>query len=219
MDDGKQRQHYEILLRLRDRSGNKIAPKQFIPTAERYGVMTIIDRWVLETTLDCYAKYFADGRALVSINLSSASINDERFTNFAIDTIQKSQVTGDCLCFEITEAAAMRTLSQAKNFIIAMKRLGVKFALDDFGRGISSFTYLKDLPIDYLKIDGSLVKAIADEEYDRAVVNSINEIAHLMGIKTIAEFVEDVRILKSLGEINIDYAQGYVTGEPIAIAS
>ena len=219
VDDGKQRQHYEILLRLRDRSGNKIAPKQFIPTAERYGVMTIIDRWVLETTLDCYAKYFADGRALVSINLSSASINDERFTNFAIDTIQKSQVTGDCLCFEITEAAAMRTLSQAKNFIIAMKRLGVKFALDDFGRGISSFTYLKDLPIDYLKIDGSLVKAIADEEYDRAVVNSINEIAHLMGIKTIAEFVEDVRILKSLGEINIDYAQGYVTGEPIAIAS
>ena len=219
VDDGKQRQHYEILLRLKDRLGNAIAPEQFIPIAERYGVMTIIDRWVLEQTLDAYARYFAKQQALLSVNLSSTSINDERFTKFAIDLIQRSQVRGDCLCFEITETAAIGTVSRAKSFINAMKSLGVKFALDDFGRGISSFTYLKDLPIDYLKIDGSLVKAIADEKYDRAVVNSINEIAHLMGIQTIAEFVENEHILNSLGEISIDYAQGYITGEPVAIAS
>jgi len=219
VDNGKQPQHYEILLRLKDRVGNVIAPEKFIPIAERYGVMTRIDRWVLEKTLDSYAKYFANQQALVFVNLSSTSINDERFTNFAIDLIQKSQVRGDCLCFEITETAEMGKVSQAKNFINAMKSLGVKFALDDFGRGISSFTYLKNLPIDYLKIDGNLVRAIADKKYERAVVNSINEIAHLMGIQTIAEFVEDDRILKSLGEISIDYAQGYITGEPVAIAS
>ena len=218
VDDGKQRQHYELLLRLRDRLGNSIAPDQFIPVAERYGVITTVDRWVLKETLESYVKYFASKPTLVSINLSNASINDERFTNYAIDLIQKSQVSGNCLCFEISETAA-KEISHTQKFITAMKNLGVKFALDDFGRGVSSFKYLKNLPIDYLKIDGSLVKAIANEEYDRAIVNSINEVAHLMGIKTIAEFVENDRILKSLSEISIDYAQGYVNGEPMEIAS
>ena len=219
VDDGKQRQHYELLLRLRDRLGNSIAPEQFIPAAERYGVITTVDRWVLKETLETYVKYFASKQTLVSINLSNASINDERFTNYAIDLIQNSPVSGDCLCFEISETTAKDRMSHTRKFITAMKNLGVKFALDDFGRGISSFSYLKNLPLDYLKIDGTLVKAIANEEYDRAIVNSINEVAHLMGIKTIAEFVENEQILKSLGEISIDYAQGYVTGEPIAIAS
>ncbi len=219
VDDGKQRQHYELLLRLKDREGNSIAPGEFIPVAERYGVITIVDRWVLKATLDSYARCFADQQALVSINLSGASINDERFTNFAIDLIQKSQVSGECLCFEITETAAISQISHAQKFITTMKNLGVKFALDDFGSGVSSFGYLKSLPVDYLKIDGSLVKAIVNEDYDRAIVNSINEVAHLMGIKTIAEFVENDQILKCLSEISIDYAQGYVTGKPIAIAS
>ncbi|MGD1919780.1 MAG: EAL domain-containing protein [Pleurocapsa sp.] len=219
VDDGKQRQHYELLLRLRDRSGNLIAPEEFIPVAERYGVITIVDRWVLKATLDSYTQYFADKQALVSINLSGASINDERFTNFAIDLIKKSPVSGECLCFEITETAAISQISHAQKFIATMKNLGVKFALDDFGSGVSSFGYLKSLSVDYLKIDGSLVKAITNEDYDRAIVNSINEVAHLMGIKTIAEFVENEQILKRLTEISIDYAQGYVTGEPIAIAS
>ena len=219
IDDGEQRQHYELLLRLKDRNGNLIAPEEFIPVAERYGVITIVDRWVLEATLNCYEQYFAAGQDLVSINLSGASINDERFTNFAIDLIKKSQVPGNCLCFEITETAAITQLSYAQKFMAAMKDLGVKFALDDFGSGLSSFSYLKNLPIDYLKIDGSLVKAIPDEEYDRAIVNSINEVAHLMGIKTIAEFVENEQILEHIGKISIDYAQGYITGKPIAIAS
>lgn len=219
VDDGEKRQHYEVLLRLKDRSGKLITPEQFIPVAERYGVITIVDRWVLEATLNCYGKYFAAGQDLVSINLSGASINDERFTKFAIDLIKKSEVPGHCLCFEITETAAISQLSYAQKFIAAMKELGVKFALDDFGSGLSSFSYLKNLPIDYLKIDGSLVRAIPNEEYDRAIVHSINEVAHLMGIKTIAEFVENDQILEHIGKISIDYAQGYVTGKPIAIAS
>ncbi|MGL6342021.1 MAG: EAL domain-containing protein [Waterburya sp.] len=219
VDDGQQRQHYEILLRLKDRAGNLITPEQFIPIAERYGVITIVDRWVLEATLKSYAQYFAANKTLVSINLSGASINDERFTNFAINLIKKSQVPGDCLCFEITETAAIAQITHAQKFITAMKNLGVKFALDDFGSGVSSFAYLKNLAVDYLKIDGSLVKNIINEECDRAIVHSINEVAHLMGIKTIAEFVETDQILEHLGKISIDYAQGYVMGKPTEIAS
>lgn len=219
VDDGQQRQHYELLLRLKDRNGNLITPEEFIPVAERYGVITIVDRWVLEATLDCYQEHFAPGQDLVAINLSGASINDERFTNFALNLIKNSNVPGECLCFEITETAAITQINYAQKFIAAMKDLGVKFALDDFGSGLSSFAYLKHLPIDYLKIDGSLVKAIPDEEFNRAIVHSINEVAHLMGIKTIAEFVETDQILEHLGEISIDYAQGYITGRPIAIAS
>lgn len=219
LDDGKQTQHYEILLRLKDRSGTLINPAQFIPVAERYGVITIVDRWVLETTLKAYSKYFAEQQALVSINLSGASINDERFTNFAIDLIKESQVPGNCLCFEITETAAIEQISHAQKFMGSMKKLGVKFALDDFGSGVSSFAYLKNLPVDYLKIDGSLVTNILNEEYDRAIVSSINEVAHLMGIKTIAEFVDNDKVLEHLSKISIDYAQGYLLGKPIEIAS
>ncbi len=219
VDDGKQRRHYELLLRLNDRAGNLITPEEFIPVAERYGVITRVDRWVLEATLNLYGKYFVAGQDLVSINLSGASINDERFTNFAIDLIIKSKVPGNCLCFEISETAAIAQISHAQKFIAAMKNLGVKFALDDFGSGLSSFSYLKTLPIDFLKIDGNLVKAILNEEYDRAIVNSINEVAHLMGIKTIAEFVENEQILEHISKISIDYVQGYVTGKPTAIAS
>ncbi|MEY2859484.1 MAG: hypothetical protein RLZZ74_3800 [Cyanobacteriota bacterium] len=214
-----QRNHYELLLRLQDREGNLITPEEFIPIAERYGVITIVDRWVLEASLKSYQQYFAPQGDLVSINLSGASINDERFTSFAIDLIKKSAVPGDCLCFEITETAAIAQMSHAQKFMMAMKELGVKFALDDFGSGLSSFSYLKNLPIDYLKIDGSLVRAIPNEKYDRAIVTSINEVAHLMGIKTIAEFVETEQILEHISKISIDYAQGYVTGKPIAIAS
>lgn len=219
LDKSQQRRHYEILLRLKDPSGKSINPEQFIPIAERYGVITTVDRWVLEATLNSYAECFADQQDLVSINLSGASINDERFTNFAIEIIKKSQVPGDCLCFEITETAATKQIGHAQKFITAMKALGVKFALDDFGSGVSSFSYLKNLPVDYLKIDGSLVKNILNEEYDRVIVNSINEVAHLMGIKTIAEYVDNDKILEHLGKISIDYAQGYLLGEPVAIAS
>ena len=219
VDEDGQKQHYELLLRLKDRSGNSVALSEFIPVAERYGVITMVDRWVLKTALESYAEHFGTAQTLVSINLSAASINDQRFTDFAIDLIKKSEIPGDCLCFEITETAVIAQINQAQKFIDALKNLGVKFALDDFGSGLSSLSYLKNLQIDYLKIDGSLIKAIPDDEYNRVIVNSINEVAHVMGIKTIAEFVENDRILEYLNEISIDYVQGFVTGKPIAIAS
>ena len=219
VDEDDQRQHYELLLRLKDRSGNSIDLQEFIPVAERYGVITTVDRWVLKTAIESYAEYFGAAQTLVSINLSAASINDERFTQFAIDLIEKSRVPANCLCFEISETAAIAQMNQAQNFIDALKNLGVKFAIDDFGSGLSSWSYLKNLPIDYLKIDGNLIKAIPDEEYNRVIVNSINEVAHVMGIKTIAEFVENDRILEYVSEISIDYVQGFLTGKPIAIAS
>lgn len=213
------RKHYELLLRLKDRSGNLVDLQEFIPLAERYGVITTVDRWVLKTALESYGQYFGAAQTLVSINLSGASINDERFTEFAIDLIKKSQVPGNCLCFEISETAAIAQIDQAKKFIDALKSLEVKFALDNFGSGLSSWSYLKNLSIDYLKIDGSLIEAIPDDEYNRVIVSSINEVAHVMGIKTIAEFVENDRILEYLNEIRIDYVQGFLTGRPIAIAS
>ena len=219
VDRGDLRQHYELLLRLKDRSGNLVELSEFIPIAERYGVITMVDRWVLKTALESYAEYFEATQTLVSINLSGASINDERFTQFAIDSIKKSQVPGNCLCFEITETAAIAQMNLAQKFINALKNLGVKFALDDFGSGLSSLSYLKNLPIDYLKIDGSLIEAIPDEEYNRVIVHSINEVAHVMGIKTIAKFVENDRVLEYLNEIRIDYVQGFLTGKPKAIAS
>ncbi|GAB4536405.1 MAG: hypothetical protein Tsb0014_24190 [Pleurocapsa sp.] len=210
--------HYEILLRLKDRYGKAIAPNLFIPIAERYGVITIVDRWVLETTIKSYSECFSSQQALVSINLSGASINDDRFTDFAISLIKNAAIPGDRLCFEITETAAISQIDRAQKFIVAMKELGVKFALDDFGSGVSSFAYLKNLPVDYLKIDGSLIENITHEKYDLAIVNSINQVAHFMGMETIAEFVENDKILKRLDRINVDYAQGYHTGKPIAIA-
>ena len=219
VEENDRRQHYELLLRLKDRSGNLVDLAEFIPIAERYGVITTVDRWVLKTALESYVEYFGATQALVSINLSGASVNDERFTKFAIDSIEKSEVPGNCLCFEITETAAIAQINQAQKFINALKNIGVKFALDDFGSGLSSLSYLKNLPIDYLKIDGSLIEAIPDDEYNRVIVNSINQVAHVMGIKTIAEFVENDRILEYLSEISIDYVQGFVTGKPTAIAS
>ena len=217
--DARGYMHYEILLRLQDRQGKLVSPGRFIPVAERYGVITIVDRWVLETTLNSYQQYFAQQQAIVSINLSGVSINDERFTDLAIDLIKNSPVQGDRLCFEITETAAISNINRAQQFIDTMKELGVKFALDDFGSGVSSFAYLKSLPVDYLKIDGSLVKNLSHEECDRAIVSSINQVAHLMGMKTIAEFVEDRAILQHLDNIGVDYAQGYRIGKPVPVIS
>ena len=218
VDDDDQRQHYELLLRLKDRSGNLVGLSEFIPVAERYGVITSVDRWVLKTALESYAEYFGESQTLVSINLSAASINDERFTDFAIDLIKKSQVPGNCLCFEITETAVIAQVNQAQKFIDALKSLGVKFALDNFGSGLFSWSYLKKLRVDYLKIDGSLIEAIPDDEYNRVIVKSINKVAHVIGIKTIAEFVENERVLEYLNEIRIDYVQGFLTGKPVEIS-
>ena len=190
----------------------------FIPAAEKYGVITVIDRWVLDTVLDNYDLYFPHGKTTVSINLSGMSISNPEFVDYAVARLRKTTIPPEYICLEITETAAVSHISQAQKSISKLKACGIKFALDDFGSGVSSFSYLKSLPVDYLKIDGSLIKNIVTEPSDEAIVDSINCIANMMGMKTIAEFVENDRILTILEKIGIDYAQGYGIGKPIDIA-
>ena len=209
--------HIEILLRMKDEEGHMISPGQFIPIAERYGMIELVDRWVVERVVSQYNRLFPQSKPIVSINLSGASLSDDRFLEFVLRLIRKSNLTPECLCFEITETAAISHLEQVQTFIKELKAIGVKFALDDFGSGLSSFGYLRNLPVDYLKIDGGLVRHINDEEYDRSIVEMINQVAHMMQMHTIAEFVEDDAILNHLKILGVDYAQGYWIGKPIPV--
>ena len=208
--------HYEILLRMRDEAGGIIAPGLFIEAAERYGITPNIDRWVIRNAFRWLVSE-ADERkrlSLCSINLSGQSLGDEKFLPFVIDQFQMSGLDATKICFEITETAAIASYSQANRFINALKELGCMFALDDFGTGLSSFGYLKHFPVDFLKIDGSFVKEILHDPIDREMVRSINEIGHLTGKKTIAEFAENEEIITMLRGMGIDYAQGYGVSEP-----
>jgi len=208
--------HYEILLRMRDESGGIISPGLFIEAAERYGITPNIDRWVIRSAFRWLVSE-ADERerlALCSINLSGQSLGDEKFLPFVTEQFHMSGLDATKICFEITETAAIASYSQANRFINALKELGCKFALDDFGTGLSSFGYLKHFPVDYLKIDGSFVKEILHDPIDREMVRSINEIGHLTGKQTIAEFAENEEIITMLRGMGIDYAQGYGVSEP-----
>ena len=208
--------HYELLIRMRDEQGQLIAPGLFIAAAERYGLMTAIDRWVIAQAFTWLVSE-ADERerlSLCAINLSGQSLADEKFLPFVVEQFKKSGLSGSCICFEITETAAIASYSQANRFIHALKELGCRFALDDFGTGLSSFGYLKHFPVDFLKIDGSFVKEILHDPIDREMVRSINEIGHLTGKRTIAEFAENPEIITMLRGMGIDYAQGYGVSEP-----
>ncbi len=211
--------HYEILLRMRDESGGIIAPGLFIEAAERYGITPNIDRWVIKNAFRWLVSEADERERLVmcSINLSGQSFSDEKFLPFVIDQFQMSGLDATKICFEITETAAIASYSQANRFINALKELGCKFALDDFGTGLSSFGYLKHFPVDFLKIDGSFVKEILHDPIDREMVRSINEIGHLTGKKTIAEFAENEEIITMLRGMGVDYAQGYGVSEPKAV--
>ena len=208
--------HYEILLRMRDENGGIISPGLFIEAAERYGITPNIDRWVIRSAFRWLVSE-ADERerlALCSINLSGQSLGDEKFLPFVTEQFHMSGLDATKICFEITETAAIASYSQANRFINALKELGCKFALDDFGTGLSSFGYLKHFPVDYLKIDGSFVKEILHDPIDREMVRSINEIGHLTGKQTIAEFAENEEIITMLRGMGVDYAQGYGVSEP-----
>jgi diguanylate cyclase (GGDEF)-like protein/PAS domain S-box-containing protein len=208
--------HYEILLRMRDENGGIISPGLFIEAAERYGITPSIDRWVIRSAFRWLVSE-ADERerlSLCSINLSGQSLGDEKFLPFVVDQFQMSGIDATKICFEITETAAIASYSQANRFINALKELGCMFALDDFGTGLSSFGYLKHFPVDFLKIDGSFVKEILHDPIDREMVRSINEIGHLTGKRTIAEFAENEEIITMLRGMGIDYAQGYGVSEP-----
>jgi diguanylate cyclase (GGDEF)-like protein/PAS domain S-box-containing protein len=209
-------QHYELLLRMRDESGRMVSPDNFIAAAERYGLTPAIDRWVIENALR-WLVMEADEReklAMCSINLSGQSLGDDKFLPFVIEQFQKSGIDASKICFEITETAAIASFSQANRFIHALKELGCRFALDDFGTGLSSFGYLKHFPVDFLKIDGSFVREILHDPIDREMVRSINEIGHLTGKKTIAEFAENAEIIQMLTSLGVDYAQGYGIAQP-----
>ena len=208
--------HYEILLRMRDETGGIIAPGLFIEAAERYSITPRIDRWVITNAFRWLVSEADERERLIlcSINLSGQSLGDEKFLPFVVEQFQMSGLDATKICFEITETAAIASYSQANRFINALKELGCKFALDDFGTGLSSFGYLKHFPVDFLKIDGSFVKEILHDPIDREMVRSINEIGHLTGKQTIAEFAENEEIITMLKGMGIDYAQGYGVSEP-----
>ena len=208
--------HYELLLRMRDETGRIVAPDSFIAAAERYGITPNIDRWVIENAFRWLVSDVdeREGLAVCAINLSGQSLGDDKFLPFVIDQFERSGIDAKKICFEITETAAVASFSQANRFIQSLKELGCQFSLDDFGTGLSSFGYLKHFPVDYLKIDGSFVRGILHDPIDREMVRSINEIGHLTGKKTIAEFAENEEIIQTLRSLGVDYAQGYGVAQP-----
>ena len=215
----KQSTHCEILLRMLDERGKLVPPAVFIPAAEKYGLMPALDRWVVTRAFENYASLIKKGRAIpiqtCSINLSGKSIGDDSFLDFLRTQAAVAGVPYSAFCFEVTETAAVANLPKAVHFIEQLRALGCRFSLDDFGAGMSSFGYLKHLPVDYLKIDGGFVKNMLDDPIDKAMVEAINDIGHVMGKKTIAEFVENKEVLDSLREIGVDYAQGFGVSKPV----
>ena len=213
--DGVRMEHCEILLRILSENGELYSPAEFIPIAEKYNLMSEIDRWVFSHVMDWVAahQYDYDIPRLL-INLSGLSFIDQDFLEFVEQRLLVGDIDPTRIAFEITETAAVDNLDKANVFIDRIRAVGCRFALDDFGSGFSTFAYLKSLPIDYLKIDGSLVKNMATDTVDREMVKAINEVGHIVGAKTIAEFVEDDQTLQHLRAIGVDYAQGFGLCKP-----
>ena len=213
--------HYEVLLRYVDDYGNNIPPGNFLPSAERFGKSTEIDLWVLTETFDFLRRNPQHTHKLscCSINLTSHSIANFRSRSAIIALVKAHNFPPSKICFEITETSAISNLPEAIEFIQTLRALGCHFALDDFGTGFSSFSYLKNLEVDYLKIDGSFVRDIVDDKIDKAMVRSINEIAKEMGIKTVAEYVENEAILRELKSMGVDLGQGYGIAKPMPLES
>ncbi|HED15537.1 MAG TPA: EAL domain-containing protein [Gammaproteobacteria bacterium] len=220
-DDAIDHLHYELLLRMQGRGNELILPGAFLSAAEQYGLAPKIDRWVIEHIFSWLGNHpeHLQKLHLCAINLSGQSLSDESFLDFVRTAFSGHDIPAEKICFEITETAVMTDLTSAHRLIDELKDTGVRFALDDFGTGLSSFAYLKSLPVDYLKIDGVFVRDILRDPIDREMVRSINEVAHIMGIKTIAEFVEDRDILSELKKLGVDQAQGYGVGKPIPLDS
>ena len=208
--------HLEILVRMLDDDGATIPPGAFLPAAECYNLSSKLDKWVIQATFDwliCDPRRL-DKLTCCSINLSGNSLGEEDFADFVISELERTEIPPHKICFEVTETAAITRLGAATKLISRLKDLGCLFALDDFGSGLSSFGYLKNLPVDFLKIDGQFIRDIVSDPIDFSMVKSINEIGQIMGKQTIAEFVENDEILEKLREIGIDYAQGYGIGKP-----
>jgi len=214
-------EHFEVLIRLEDKDGKIISPMAFIPPAERYGMMQRIDRWVIEEVFKEYTKLHEQSNKLYSfsINLSGTSLTDASLGDFIEKMFERYNVPFKSICFEVTETAAVSNLNTALKFINRLRELGCKFSLDDFGSGLSSFSYLQNMPVDYLKVDGAFVRDIDVNEVNRAMVKSINEISHVMGMKTICEFVENKEVENALKEMDVDFAQGFLYSKPKSIST
>ena len=215
---GQGRPHHEVLLRLLDEEGRVVEPMAFVPAAERYNLMPAIDRWVVREVISRHAVQQRHApvaeRPIFAVNLSGSSLADERLAEFVCGLLAEHGVPADMLCFEISETAAIANLSRATEFIRALKREGCLFALDNFGSSMSSFAYLKQLPVDFLKIDGSFIRTIAEDSLTRAMADAINQVAHVMAIETAAECAESAPILALLKELGVDHAQGYALERP-----
>ena len=216
LGDEKMGEHYEVLIRMRDERGELVMPGQFLPAAERYHLAGRIDRWVVGHTLDWLKANpdVMDRLKLCAINLSGQSLGNDRMLAYILETLERTGVSPKKLCFEVTETAAVADVMQATRFMNILRSRGCSFSLDDFGSGFSSFGYLKHLPVDILKIDGSFVREIANSSVDLAMVKSINEMGHLLGKRTVAEFVESDVEIALLRGVKVDYAQGYAFGRP-----
>ena len=209
--------HLEVLLRLVDEDGSLIPPGSFLPAAERYNLMPAVDRWVVRKVFANYRDLAAargGGSLTCAVNLSATTINSEGFLEFVQQQAHEWALPAGAICFEITESSAINNLRHATEFMRRCKAQGFLFALDDFGMGMSSFGYLKDLPVDYLKIDGSFVKNLVHNPIDRAMTDAINRIGHIMGIQTVAEYAENAAIIDELRRMGVDYAQGYGVCRP-----
>jgi diguanylate cyclase (GGDEF)-like protein len=209
---------FELMVRLRDEDGTLVPPSEFIPAAERYNVMVMVDRWVVNRAIDLLTDCLKAGKRqpLVAVNLSGTSINDEDFLEFVMARLSNEQVARS-ICFEITETAAVASLTKATFFIKELRARGCRFSLDDFGSGVSSFMYLKTLPVDFLKIDGHFAERLASDVVDRSMVEAIIKIGRAMQVATIAEKVESAEVLQVLKQLGVDYIQGFHLSEPCVI--
>jgi diguanylate cyclase (GGDEF)-like protein/PAS domain S-box-containing protein len=217
--------YYEILVRMVDRGGELVPPTGFMPAAERYNLLTSIERWVISSLVEHLHREWQSGaiphqpapdgsRGCYAVNLSGASINDKSFPEFLRNLLTRYELPHGLLCFEITETTAISNLNKAAELMHELKGMGYRFALDDFGTGMSSFAYLKYLPVDYLKIAGMFVKDMAEDAMDCAIVEAINRISHILGMQTVAESVETKEALERVKALQVDFAQGYYIAEP-----
>lgn len=215
--NGNHEQHGEILLRLKDEQGQFIIPGAFLPAADRHDQMLLIDRWVVQQSLQLIKVHAATkSQTVYTINISGRALEDAEFLDFTISTIKSSQVNPTSICFEISEHVALTDINHVVRFVTALKDIGCRFSIDDFGGNLSTFNFLKNIPLDYLKIDGRLIRNIATDPVNQAMVESIHHIGHVMRLKTIAVWVENGQTLQALENIGVDYAQGYWVAEPSA---
>lgn len=214
---GQDQSHFEVLLRMSDDQGQVVPPGVFLPAAERYHLMPGLDRWVIRSTFDRLLEFSTGPQTLplrLSINLSGQSFAEDGFEQFVAEQLERLGDAKSNICFEITESSAIANLQEAIHFISQIKSMGCSFSLDDFGTGLSSFAYLKNLDVDFLKIDGSFVRHIETDPISQSMVSAINQVGHAMGLQTIAEFVENEGILQRLKSLEVDFAQGYGLGKP-----